>query len=150
MGTPYIDIYELFLTGVKDYQIDRLYQVGSTPFNDYLESFLIKAIPDFHNCVQNLGDRNSTEKTFNITLTELEKSILSDLMQYHWFTKEVNDVTQFNLLLSDTDFKHFSESHNLREKSERLDRLREIYEQKMGIYGFKNIPWSDWLGGSYG
>ena len=136
--------------GVKDYQLDKLYQVGSTPFNDYLEGFLLKAIPNFYNCVKDLDDRDSVNSAFNSTLTSLEKDILADLMTYAWFQKEINDVTQFNLTLSDTDFKHFSEAQNLREKSERADRLREQYEQKMTVYGMKQVNWTDWAGGTYG
>ncbi len=150
MGTPYSEIYDLFLMGVKDYQLDKLYQVGSTPFNDYLEGFLVRAIPNFYNCTQDLDDRDSVNYTFNITLTSLEKDILADLMTYAWFQKEINDVTQFNLTLSDTDFKHFSEAQNLREKSERSDRLREQYEQKMVMYGMKYVPWDSWAEGNYG
>ena len=150
MGTPYSEINDLFLMEVKDYKINSLF-IQSTPlFSNYLKGFLINAIPNFMNCVNDLEDRDDSLETFNVSLTSLEKSILKDLMVYEWFLKEVQDVTQFNLTLSDTDFKHFSEAQNLREKTEWLDRIRERYEQKMVNYGMKNIPWLDWQGGVYG
>jgi len=157
MGTPFSDVFDLFLTSITDYKIDNLYSLGSeptSPFYNYLQGFLIKAIPNFSNCVQDLDDITPvvayTPAYFNVTLTSLEKGILSDLMTYEWFMKEVNDVTQFNLTLSDTDFKHFSEAQNLREKQEKADKAREMYEQKMTVYGLKHIPWVDWSNGLYG
>lgn len=149
--TPYSEIYDLFLTTVSDYKIDELYDTGTEYFESYLKGFLIKAIPNFSNCVQDLDSiAPSTPLSFAVTLTSLEKGILSDLMTCEWFMKEINDVTQFNLTLSDTDFKHFSEAQNLREKQEKSDRMREMAEQKMTIYGLKNIPWADWNAGLYG
>jgi len=156
MGTPFSEIFDLFLTNVKDYKIDNLYSISSTPtspdspFFAYLEGFLVRAIPNFTNCVKDLVTIDQINKTFPDVLTDLEKSVLSDLMAYEWFLREVNDVTQFNLTLSDTDFKHFSEAQNLREKQEKADRMREMYEQKMTVYGLKNIPWVDWSNGLYG
>jgi len=153
MGTAFSEIYDLFLTNKKDYKIDELYTLGSTPtsnFTNYLKGFLIKGIPNFTNCIQDLDDRDDSTETFNITLSSLEKGIIVDLMDYEWFLREVNDVTQFNLTLSDTDFKHYSEAQNLKEKQEKADRMREQYEQKMTVYGLKNIPWADWKEGNYG
>lgn len=151
--TPFSEIYDLFLTNVKDYKIDKLYTLGGdedSPFFNYLKGFLVKAIPNFTNCVKDLDDiTSSTPTSFTSTLSGLEKNILSDLMTYEWFIKEVNDVTQFNLTLSDTDFKHFSEAQNLREKQEKADRMREMAEQKMTVYGLKNIPWANWGAGIY-
>ncbi len=153
MGTPFSDVFDMFLTNVKDYKIDELYEISSTPgshFFNYLEGFLFRALPNFTNCIKNLDDIDDVTKSFNEELTSLEKNILSDLMAYEWFLREVNDVTQFNLTLTDTDFKHFSEAQNLREKQEKADRMREMYEQKMTVYGLKNIPWVDWSNGLYG
>ena len=153
MGTPFSEIFDLFLVGVKDYKIDKLYSLGSaigTPFFSYLEGFLVRAIPNFTNCVSDLDTVDNLTKTFDATLSSLEKNILADLMEYEWFKKEINDVTQFNLTLSDTDFKHFSEAQNLREKEDKADRAREKYEQKMTVYGLKHIPWVDWSNGIYG
>jgi hypothetical protein len=149
--TTYQEVYDIFLTGITDYKIDKLYDAGTTLFENYLQGFLIKAIPNFTNCVQDLDSvSSSTPTSFMVTLTRLEKGILSDLMTYEWFMKEVNDVTQFNLTLSDTDFKHFSEAQNLKEKQEKADRMREMAEQKMTVYGLKNVPWADWGAGIYG
>ena len=148
MPTPFDDIYDLFLVEIKDYKIDYL-QAWPTEISNYLQGFLMKAIPDFDNCVQNLEDYNLTNTQFNANLTLTEKSILSNLMVIKWLNKEINDVTQFNLHLNDTDFKHYSEAQNLQQKTSHRDGLREIINQDMTRYGLKNTPWSDWANGNF-
>jgi hypothetical protein len=149
VATLFSDIYDLFLIEVRDYKLDNLYQSSPTDFDTYLQGFLIKAIPDFDNCNQDLEDFDLVNKQFTATLTLREQTILSELMALKWLTKEVNDVNQFTLHLTDTDFKHYSEAQNLKEKIEHRDRMREIIDQKMLSYGLKNAPWSTWAGGSY-
>lgn len=150
MATTYQDIFDLFLVSIKDYKIDNLYVNSQTDFEAYLTGFLEKAIPNFDNCVKDLTLRSKTSMTFNLDLDDLEKDILADLMVYQWFLKELQNITQFNITLSDTDFKHFSEAQNLREKTEYANRVREIYEQKKVVYGMKNISWGNWGTGQYG
>ena len=146
--TDYTEIYDLFLAEVKDYKLDIL--VASTPvLANYLCGFLKLAIPNFKNCLQDLEDRDDTTQTFNITLTETEKHIVVRWMVYEWFLREVQDVTQFNLSLSDTDFKRYAEANNLRSKQEYANGLREINSQKNTDYGLKGINWDAWIGGNF-
>jgi hypothetical protein len=117
----------------------------------YLKGFLKKAIPKFIHCQKDLENNvNFSTDTFTITLTLTEQVILSNLMGIEWFTKEVQDVTQFNGHLSDTDFKKFSEANNLKEKNNYLIVTREVVNQDMTNYEIKSIPWSEWAGGNYG
>ena len=149
MATPFTDIYDLFLIGVSDYKLDQLYNISTTDFETYLQGFLIRAVPKFDNCNQDLT-YSTTSAQFTETLTNTEKVILADLMTMEWMLKETQDVSQFNLLLNDTDFKHYAEGQNLKEKSAYLDKLREKVNQDMTVYGIKNTPWSDWANGEYG
>jgi hypothetical protein len=150
MSTPFTDIYDLFLTQIYDYKINQLYTISITDFETYLQGFLVNAIPKFKNCTKDLTDIDLTSGTFAATLTLEEKTILSDLMIVQWMVKEIQDVSQFQLKLNDTDFKHYAESQNLKEKSEYMNRIREIVNQNMTNYGVSNIPWSDWAAGNYG
>jgi hypothetical protein len=149
LNTPYSDIYSLFLVNVRDYKIDKL---SLTPVDlaNYLEGFLIMAIPEFYNCNQDLSDRDDSAQIFNIDLTLEEEKILSNWMTYYWFAREVQDVTQFNLHLNDTDFKHYAEANNLQSKQSYLNGLREIYMQRTVDYGIKSIDWTNWKAGLYG
>lgn len=150
MATTYDDIVSLVLVSIQDYKINKLYADSPSDFNDYMDGFLLRAIPLFSNCAKDLSDRNDNTRTFNITLTDLEKSILANLTVIEWYSKEINDVTQFNNFLSDTDYKMFSNANNLKEKRAYKNELVEQVNQQMTTYGIKNVPWTDWAAGTYG
>jgi hypothetical protein len=142
MGTPYSDIFELFLASVRDYKLDDLMEDSQSSLETYLKPLLIKAIPNFYDCTQNLEDRNDSTLTFNIDLTTSEKVILSNLLLIEWLTKEVNDVLQMSLHLNDRDFKTYSESKNLYAKRQHLTMTKEEVEKQITAYGYKNVDWS--------
>jgi hypothetical protein len=143
LATPYSDIFELFLAGIRDYRIDKLYQ-SATPLNAevYMTPFLIKGLVNFNNCTQDLESRDDTTREFSITLTTSEKVILSNLMLIEWATKEIHDILQMNLYLNDGDFSRHSEAQNLREKRALLDASREAVDKQITQYGYKNIDWT--------
>jgi len=145
-NTSFEEIYDLFLMEIKDYKLNRLV---SSELTIYLEGFLMLAIPDFDNCVKDLEDFDLSLGTFNSNLNLREKTIVSKIMVLKWLGKEINDVTQFNLHLNDSDFKHYAEGQNLKEKVEYSNRMREIISQDMLQYGIKNTPWSAWANGSF-
>lgn len=147
MATAYDEIFTLFLAGVDDYTIDALY-ASATPTNGdvYLTDFLVRAIPYFDNCQQDLEDRDDTTRTFNVTLSTDEKVILSELMIVQWLKKEVNNITQMGLILSDPKaFKHYAESNILREKKELMNNHQENADRLMLRYSQKNINWNDYM-----
>jgi len=149
VSTPFSEVYDLFLVSIEDYKLDDLYATIPDDFETVLKGFLIKAIPRFKNCVKDLEDRNDTTQTFNVSLSTTEKVILSNIMIYEWFQKEINDIRQFRLKMNNTDFKHFSEERNLSGKSKRSYEIREIFTQDMTEYGLDNIDWDAWKEGNY-
>jgi len=149
MATTYDEIYDLALVSIRDYKLDELFAIDPADFKTYLKGFLIRAIPKFTNSRQDLDDRNDSTDTFNITLTTKEKDILATLLTNEWLTKEIKDVTQFNLHLNDTDFKHYAEANNLDKKQLLYDKVREIVNQDMVDYGLKQIDWAAWGSGNF-
>ena len=149
MATPFAEIYDLFLIEVQDYKLDKLYQSSPTDFNTYLQGFLIRAIPEFTNCKKNLEDIDLTLKQFNQDLSMKEKDILCKYMTIQWLNREVNNVTQFNLVLNDTDFRRYAEGQNLKEKTTHRDKLREMVSQDCVDYGLLTNDWSAWASGNY-
>lgn len=147
MATPFTDIYDLFLINIRDYKIDKIYAASTPLFYDYLEGFLLMAIPQFDNCKKDLEDYSNSILTATLTLRE--KTILANLMTIQWLNKEINDVTQFQNHLSTTDFMVHSEAQNLRGKVEHRDGLREIVNQDMLVYDLKNTNWDDWANGVF-
>jgi len=149
MATTYDEIYDLALVSIRDYKLDELFNISEPDFKTYLKGFLIRAIPKFTNSRQDLDDRDDVLDTFNITLTTKEQDILATLLTNQWLEKEIKDVTQFNLHLNDTDFKHYAESKNLQEKQNLHDKTRERVNQDMTDYGLKQIDWQAWANGNF-
>lgn len=142
--TAYTEIYDLFLMTAKDYKLDELYNSSEEDFAIYLQGFLVYAIADFTSCKNNLELRDDEEGTFLIDLTTKEKIILAKLMVMAWLKSQINNVTQFQLKLTDKDFKHHSESQNLTAKKEYYANLREEVSQDMVDYGYKDLDIESW------
>jgi hypothetical protein len=142
MATPYSEVFDLFLTSIQDYRINRLYEKSVEDMENYLMPFLIKAITNFRKCKTDLEDRDDDNRIFNQTLSTDEKVILSNLMMVEWLTKEVNDILQMRLYLQDTDFKTYSQANNLREKRELLTTMKEMVDKQITQYSYNNFDWS--------
>ena len=147
MATLFTEIYDLAMVEIRDYQLDQLYVSSVPDFNSFMAGFLNRAIPKFDYCLKDLTDRDLTQ--FNPTLNDKEKDILATLLSISWFTSKVQDVTQFQLHLNDTDFKHYAEGQNLKEKSVHLDKLREKVKQDMTDYGLTNTDWTVYGNGDF-
>jgi len=142
MATPYSEVFDLFLASIQDYRINRLYEKSVEDMENYLMSFLIKAIVNFRKCKTDLEDRDDTNKVFNQTLSTDEKVILSNLMIVEWLTKEVNDILSLKNFLQDTDFKTYSQANNLKEKRELLTTMKEMVDKQIVQYSYNNFDWS--------
>lgn len=153
MSTSFDSIQDMFLLVVKDYKLDKLYLISqanhTNDFKNYLDGFLIISIPEFDNCIKNLENINLTDRYFYDNLSLKEQLIISKWMVMKWFDKEIQDVTQFNMHLTDTDFKHYAEANNLKSKMDYSVHMREKINQDMVNYSIKNIPWDDWAAGNF-
>jgi len=146
LATPFSTIYDQFIMFVTDYRLNELYNASVSDFETYLSGFLIPAITDFKNCNQSLSYATSI---FTETLTEENIKILAMLMKKYWLTKEIDDITQMNLHVTDRDFRVYSESQNMREKQNRLILELENLSQSLVDYGYDNTDWSAWLNGEF-
>lgn len=150
MGTTFETIYNLSLITIKDYRIDNWAKKDYNVFLNHMEGILIRAIPRFSNCLQSLEYNTTTTTPYFINdLTYLEQSILADLMVEIWFFGNMNDAAQINMQLQGRDKKTFSESANLKQKSEYYDKLVEKLSQSMTDYQLNNDNFSKVLGGMY-
>jgi len=150
MGSKFSEIFDLFMVQVKDWRLQSLYESSTLDFEVYLSGFLMLSIPQFEEvCNQSLA-HNEEAKEFTELLTLDNKTILSKLMVEKWLEKEVQDVNQMNLHLQDRDFKVYSESQNLKEKSLHLDKTKEYNSQTMTVYSYsKSTDWANWLSGTF-
>lgn len=137
--TSFDIIEDLALVGVDDYKLLKLYNQSEEGFKNWCDSFLIKAIPNFYQCKQNL-DYDLTNREFLSDLTNLEISILADLWVIEWMLREVQNSAQIqNKLQTSGGFKNHSSAQNLKEKSSYLDGMREKVRQKITEYQLQDI-----------
>jgi hypothetical protein len=149
MATKFDKIYDLALTEIRDYKIDKIYSMSPLDFESYMRGFLNRAIPKFTNCQKDLSDINEINQEFNGDLTLVEQNILANWVIVSWLSREINDVSQINLSMNDGDFKRYAEGQNLKEKTEHHNKLREMVNQDMLDYGFRNVDWASWGSGIY-
>ena len=151
MATSFDEIYNLSMVVIRDYQINELFDAADlTNFENFMAGFLKRAMTRFTNCQYNLEDYADFEGgEFTVTLTLTEQTIVADLLVIEWLSSKILDVTQMQLHLNDTDFRHYSEAQNLKEKMSAREILREVVNQDMQNYGIKRIPWEDWAGGNF-
>lgn len=139
--TPFSNVYERFSTKTKDYMLDEMFSNSVNDYEDYLYTFLSSAIAKFEmDCVQDL-ERDTEEKLFSLDLSDLEEEILASLMVIEWMTKEINSVKEMRLALQTVDWKRYSESNNLKAKSDELDKMSERVENLITRYQYKNYEW---------
>ena len=65
-----------------------------------------------------------------------------------WYKKQLDDVTQFRLHLSNKDFKSYSEQQNLQRRLERLGAMEEDFSEEVQKYQLTNIDKLPYFGGA--
>jgi hypothetical protein len=148
-NTTLNEIYDLFMQTVTDYRLNALFQTSQTDFENYLQSWLQFSIVDFSVCDQSL-DYDEYTLEFPEKLSRDNKVILATLMTKYWMQKNVNDITQMNLHITDKDFKTASEAQNLREKMAALNVMKEQCSQLLQDYSFKRVDWAEWNNQDFG
>jgi hypothetical protein len=146
MATSFSTVYDYFMLIVDDYTLINLYNTNVTDFETYLSGFLIRAIGDFDTCNQSLVYSNTS---FTATLTQTNINILAYLMKKYWLERVIDDIKQMNMMITDHDFKRFSESQNMTSKLNRYREMKEEVSQKLLEYGYKNNDWASWINGTF-
>lgn len=152
-GTLFTEIYDLFMEQVDDYRLNALY--GQDVLNDttnldtYLYGFMLLAIPEFSECNQDLALRSTVTKSFDETLTDINKKILSKLMVKEWLSKDIKDILAMQAKVQDVDYKTYSEAQNLTSRQASFTMFKEECSQLLIDYGYKNNPWSEWYSGNF-
>ena len=148
-NTTFDEIHDLTLLVIQDFKLDALYTSSPTNFNTTMDGLLIRSLPEFTNCQQDLTDYTLSTRTFNIVLTLAEKSILSKLQVITWLNSKILDVLHLQNHLNDTDFRTFSSAQNLKAKMDTREILREEVSQNMTSYGLIAAPWENWALGIF-
>lgn len=143
MATPFSTIFSNFMMTIEDYTLVSLYNTSVSNFETYLTGWLIPAIADFKICNQSLVYSGSN---FTADLTQENINILVLLMKKNWLIKQIDDIKQMNLAVTDKDFKRFAESNNMLAKQKRLVMMQEEVSQALVDYGLDdNNMWVSWI-----
>ena len=141
-GTAFSTVIDSFMLEVEDYKLISLFNTSQSNFETYVSAWLIQSIPEFKNCNQSLAYSTTT---FTETLTQENINILVLLMKKRWLQKQIDDIKQMNLSITDRDFKRYAESSNMLSKQKRLILLQEEVSQQLVSYGLDNVDWASWI-----
>ena len=112
MGTKCSEVYDAFLSKIKDYEFGELdYDVMQYD----LMSMLRAAIADFRLCKVSLeiNDRNKDNPVFVSTLTNEEIQILATIMKREWFRRIIADTDVLLQKFGEADFEFKSQASHL-------------------------------------
>lgn len=138
MSTPFSNIIDKALVVIRDYSLDALYEIDEDSFDGVMQGYLIKGVPKFVECKQDLSYDVDTA-TFNSDLTNLEMDILADYTVISWYESNLNDVLEFKETLQDREFKRLATGQNLKPRQEYLTMLYTRVKQST-----TNYLWSNW------
>ena len=151
----------VYTTLFTDYKLDNLVQVDEQAFYDFLGGVLVNSIDMFDGCLSDLSYHSIsrviekdnkfitiTDYVFDNELTSKEVYILSLGVALGWYKKQLDDVTQFKLHLSNKDFKSYSEQQNLQRRLERLGAMEEDFSEEVQKYQLSNIDKLPYFGGA--
>lgn len=144
MGTPFGTVIDRALITIKDFGLNKLFDTDNDRFENILKSYLIKAIPQFTQCMKSLNYDEMIEE-FDETLNQSEINILADYTVIVWYESNLQDVLEFKEALQDKEFKRYSTGQNLNPRQEYLTTLYTRVKQEGQNYqtlddNFASLP----------
>ena len=132
--TSFDAVIDRALVIVNDYKLAKLYKKSVSDFKTYCDGHLMTAVSKFYQCRQSLT-YNSTARTFDVDLTDLEITILSSFWVIGWWEQQLNNASQIELKLkTSSSFTFNSEAQNMKEKKSIIDRLYEEVKRLINDY----------------
>lgn len=144
MGTPFSEIYELFLSQIKIHDIADVflnlanaYESGDQEdiakaerkmqsIEDNMEYWLLSSIGHFGNCRKDIRNPDVSLGSFNDVLDIEEKNILAKYMVYAYILTHVVTETNLKQSLNSKDYRMYSPAGQLKA----LENLRDsIYRE---------------------
>ena len=98
MATSFDVIEDMGLGQINDYTLSKLYTNNFKKFQKFCDGMLITAVSFFKDCRHSL-EYDLVAREFVNDLTNEEIAILSDFWMIQWFSKKVNDSSQFQAKL---------------------------------------------------
>lgn len=161
MGTPFDEIYELFLAQVKIHDIagiflayDEAQQSGDLEairkaernmqsMFENMKYWLLSSIGHFGNCRKDIRNHDVEMEYFHDTLDSTEKQILAKYMVYAYILTHV--VTESNLkqTLNPKDYRMYSPAGHLRALEELRDNIYSEANSLKTNYSYNTHSFKD-------
>ncbi len=134
MSTPFTDVYEFFLPKVSEYSFLTLSQID---LEAQLKNYLRSAIVDFVNPKVDLA-KNDASSIFINDLNDDEKEVLATWMLYHFIRPKVISSQNYKQMMSDSDFKFYSQANHLQALSLLMKAIKREAEMLNTKYSYKD------------
>lgn len=136
MPTPYSDIYDLYSGMFTDY---KFLQLPLQTQDEILEGWLLNAVSEFDNCLEDLSDRNDELKQFNITLSDMAKKVLVKYILVEWMNPKLYTLEYLEMHLTPKDFSNNSPANMLKEIRETHAKAEKKANAEKMKYAYKNF-----------
>ena len=110
MPVPYSDIYDMFLSDIKDC---TLLDFDAEDREKILDDLRIKAETQFRQCKNDLSDKDNIEKQYNFDLTIEEQLIIATIMRKFWMNDKIYNLSLLKQAMSTKDWKQTSQAEHL-------------------------------------
>lgn len=131
MSTLYSDVYEVFLSKLTYY---GLYELDVEDLETVLFPYLKTSISRFIECKQDLTNRDDITKQFNITLTDIEIEILSEIMLSSWTKNNLYNHDLFNSFFNTGDIRTHSPANLMKQIQNAYDNSVQEYDHLISRY----------------
>lgn len=121
MGTPFSDIYNLFLSQIKDYELALMEE---TVLEENLQLWLMGAIPFFHSCKKDLDKIDMVLGIFEEKLNNNEQFILAKYMTYSYVTTFLLREENLSQALNSKDYRMYSPANQLKALQNLCEHIR--------------------------
>jgi len=110
MPVPYSNIYDMFLSDIKDH---TLLDFEVEDREKILDDLRIKAETQFKQCKNDLSDKDNIEKQYNFDLTIEEQLIIATIMRKFWMNDKIYNLSLLKQGMSTKDWKQTSQAEHL-------------------------------------
>jgi len=110
MPVPYSNIYDMFLSDIKDC---TLLDFEAEDREKILDDLRIKAETQFKQCKNDLSDKDNIEKQYNFDLTIEEQLIIATIMRKFWMNDKIYNLSLLKQAMSTKDWKQTSQAEHL-------------------------------------
>lgn len=110
MPVPYSNIYDMFLSDIKDC---TLLDFDAEDREKILDDLRIKAETQFRQCKNDLSDKDNIEKQYNFDLTIEEQLIIATIMRKFWMNDKIYNLSLLKQAMSTKDWKQTSQAEHL-------------------------------------